>query len=333
MEGHNRTTCRVCRGISELEGRGNDTFDNDLDDHMNIEDDSLVYDESASYSSNEVLFVLLLWLDTSLWRILSCFFCLQITSTNTSSILDPTIVVQSSKSTKISDLTSILPIQPKKLFHSNITREATTPPNGQPHVRIGAVLPKTLIAFEPTPSIMLTDSQVDVVAYIFFGYVRSIQLVITKEKYYRSTFRYLEPERCVKSRVINLVALMMALICFKRQIYTDRKAAYLEAMLDDHIFYDDKSKIVDYSSFWPITPFDLPLKKNISNDSGVWVTTWMREYTLQDDFYIQQINNSTRMRLAVDLVLEEFNDLCLIIQKKSWQYRTKVEAEHENIWE
>ncbi|XP_052116587.1 protein FAR1-RELATED SEQUENCE 5-like [Arachis duranensis] len=56
MEGHNRTTCRVRRGISQSEGLGNDTFDNDSDDHMNIEDDSLVYDESASYNSNEVLF-------------------------------------------------------------------------------------------------------------------------------------------------------------------------------------------------------------------------------------------------------------------------------------
>ncbi|KAL4306762.1 hypothetical protein AHAS_Ahas16G0210700 [Arachis hypogaea] len=55
IEGHNRTTCRVRRGISQLEGRGNDTFDNDSDDHINIEDDSLVYDENASYSSNEVL--------------------------------------------------------------------------------------------------------------------------------------------------------------------------------------------------------------------------------------------------------------------------------------
>ncbi|QHN87460.1 uncharacterized protein DS421_16g555300 [Arachis hypogaea] len=53
MEGHNRTTCRVRRGISQSEGLGNDTFDNDSDDHMNIEDDSFVYDESASYSSNE----------------------------------------------------------------------------------------------------------------------------------------------------------------------------------------------------------------------------------------------------------------------------------------
>ncbi|KAL4299349.1 hypothetical protein AHAS_Ahas17G0092000 [Arachis hypogaea] len=55
MEGHNQTTCRVHQGISHLEGRGNDTFDNDLDDHMNIENDLLVYDESSSYSSNEVL--------------------------------------------------------------------------------------------------------------------------------------------------------------------------------------------------------------------------------------------------------------------------------------
>ncbi|XLS98096.1 hypothetical protein HN51_040831, partial [Arachis hypogaea] len=66
----------------------------------------------------------------------------QKTSTNSSSMLDPTVVVHSSESTKTSDLTGIIPIQPKKLFHLNITREATTSPNGQPHVRVGAVLPK-----------------------------------------------------------------------------------------------------------------------------------------------------------------------------------------------
>ncbi|RYR12085.1 hypothetical protein Ahy_B04g069610 [Arachis hypogaea] len=49
------------------------------------------------------------------------------------------------------------------------------------------------------------------------------------------------------------------------------------------------------------------------NDSGVW------------------INDSTGMRLAVDLVLEEYNNLCLVIQENAWQYRTKVEAEHEDI--
>ncbi|QHN95795.1 uncharacterized protein DS421_18g612850 [Arachis hypogaea] len=133
----------------------------------------------------------------------------QITSTNSSSILDPTVVVQSLESTKTSDLTSILPFQPKKLFHSDITREATTPPNGQPHVKVGAILPKwwTLIAFEPTSSMMLTDSQAAVVAYIFSD--TSEELVISDKKGYRSTFRCLMPDRSVESRVINLVALMM----------------------------------------------------------------------------------------------------------------------------
>ncbi|QHO28217.1 Ulp1 protease family, carboxy-terminal domain protein [Arachis hypogaea] len=105
-----------------------------------------------------------------------------------------------------------MPIQPKKLFHSNITREAITPPNGQPHVRVGAVLPKwwTLIAFEPTPSMMLTDSQAAVAAYIFSDTLDpSEKLVISGEKDYRSTFRCFVPERCVGSRVINLVALIM----------------------------------------------------------------------------------------------------------------------------
>ncbi|RYQ99726.1 hypothetical protein Ahy_B07g087712 [Arachis hypogaea] len=302
----------------------------------------------------------------------------QITSTNSSSILDPTIVVQSSESTKTSDLTSILSIQPKKLFHSDITREATTPPNGQPHVRVGAVLLKwwTFIAFESIPSMMLTDSQADIAAYIFSDMLDpSEELVISYEKGYRSTFRCLVPERCVESRVINLVALMMTCVFRRRNEdpicwfmpehfaryalsdeytpaevifdflgaymslkishvirvsipiceelhwyfiivdFTSRRliildslpcvrkhqqckrtsikvATYLEAMLDDHIFYDDKSKVVDCSTFWPITPFGLPTQKNRSNDSGVWTTSWMRECSLQDDFNIQ-INDST----------------------------------------
>ncbi|XLT46715.1 hypothetical protein HN873_039319 [Arachis hypogaea] len=58
----------------------------------------------------------------------------------------------------------------------------------------------------------------------------------------------------------------------------------------------------------------------------------MRECTLQDDFNIQ-INDSTRMRLVVDLILEEYNDLCLIIQENAWKYRSKVEVEYEDIWE
>ncbi|QHN97058.1 uncharacterized protein DS421_18g624180 [Arachis hypogaea] len=111
-----------------------------------------------------------------------------------------------------------MPIQPKKLFHSDITREATTPPNGQPHVRVGAILPKwTLVAFEPTPSMMLTDSQAAVAAYIFSDTLDPFEeLVISDEKGYRSTFRCLVPERCVESRVINLVALMMTRV-FRRR--------------------------------------------------------------------------------------------------------------------
>ncbi|XLT58971.1 hypothetical protein HN873_051575 [Arachis hypogaea] len=258
-------------------------------------------------------------------------------------MLDPTVVVHSSESGKTSDLTSIMLIQPKKLFHLDITREATTPPNGQPHVRVGAVLPKwwTLIAFEPTASMMLTDSQAAVAAYIFSDTLDpSEELVISDEIGYRSTFRCLVPERRVESRryalsdkytpVEVISDFLVAYVSLKISHVT--RAIYLEAMLDDHIFDDDKSKVVDCSTFWPMTPSGLPTQKNRSNDSGVWVTSWMRECTLKDDFNIQ-VNDSTRMRLAVDLVLEEHNDLCLVIQENAWQYRTRVEAEHEDIWE
>ncbi|XLR53593.1 hypothetical protein S83_004265, partial [Arachis hypogaea] len=59
----------------------------------------------------------------------------------------------------------------------------------------------TLIAFEPTASMMLTDSQAAVAAYIFSDTLDpSEELVISDEIGYRSTFRCLVPERCVESR-------------------------------------------------------------------------------------------------------------------------------------
>ncbi|XLU64982.1 hypothetical protein S245_024191, partial [Arachis hypogaea] len=154
----------------------------------------------------------------------------------------------------------------------------------------------TLIAFEPTPSMMLTDSQAAVAAYIFSDTLDpSEKLVISGEKDYRSTFRCFVPERCVGSRryALSDKYTPAEVICDFLGAYMSLKIShvirvtYLEAMLDDHIFYDDKSKVVDCSTFWPMTPFGLPTQKNRSNDSGVWVTGWIRECTLQDDFNIQ----------------------------------------------
>ncbi|RYR64376.1 hypothetical protein Ahy_A03g010491 [Arachis hypogaea] len=264
----------------------------------------------------------------------------QITSTNSSSILDPAIVVQSSESTKTSsDLTSILPIQPKNLFHSCITREATTPSNGQPHVRVGAVLPKwwTLIAFEPTPSMMLTEFQANVAAYIFSDMLDPHVCLV--------------PEKCVESRVINLAALMIT----RRYALSDKYkpadvifyffGAYMSLKVSHVIrifipIYEESHwylVIVDFTSRRLILLDSLPCvgkhqqrKRNVikviaplfglstqkirSNDSRFW------------------INDSTRMRLAVDMVLEEYNDLCLVIQENAWKYRSTVEAEHKEMY-
>ncbi|RYR42240.1 hypothetical protein Ahy_A08g038710 isoform A [Arachis hypogaea] len=225
-------------------------------------------------------------------------------------MLDPTVVVHFSKSTKTSDLTGIMPIQPKKLFHLDITREATTPPNGQSHVRVGAVLPKVINLVALMMTRIFRRRSEDPICWF----------MPTHFALYALSDKYTPAEV-----IFDFLGAYMSL-----KISHVIRATYLEAMLDDHIFEDDKSKVVDCSTFWPMTPFGLPTQKNRSNDNGVWVTGWMRECTLQDDFNIQ-INDSTRMRLAMDLVLEEYNDLCLVIQENAWQYRTKVEAEHEDI--
>ncbi|MED6114882.1 hypothetical protein PIB30_084885 [Stylosanthes scabra] len=101
-------------------------------------------------------------------------------------------------------------------------------------------------------------------------------------------------------------------------------------MLDEDIFYkDNSSKVIDCSGFWPITPFGLPTQKDRSNDSGIWVASWMKECNLNDDFEIH-VSDSTRMRLAVDLVLKEYNDLSPIIEmmlqslRACWKKSTKI---------
>ncbi|MED6108551.1 hypothetical protein PIB30_025200 [Stylosanthes scabra] len=68
----------------------------------------------------------------------------------------------------------------------------------------------------------------------------------------------------------------------------------------------------------------LSILSNHENDNRVWVASWMKECDLNDDFEIH-VSDSTRMRLALDLVLKEYNDLSHIIEMNATQFKSGVE--------
>ncbi|MED6226467.1 hypothetical protein PIB30_104076 [Stylosanthes scabra] len=57
-----------------------------------------------------------------------------------------------------------------------------------------------------------------------------------------------------------------------------------------------------------------------TNDYGVWVCEWMRTSHLWRNYDLQGISESTRMALAVDLVMTEDNPLGIVISRKAVKY-------------
>ncbi|CAH9081764.1 unnamed protein product [Cuscuta epithymum] len=63
-------------------------------------------------------------------------------------------------------------------------------------------------------------------------------------------------------------------------------AHFLDDMFMDKSFFDTPTKFkYDISDFALVEPRDLPRQQIGSNDCGVWVAMWMKEYARRDDFY------------------------------------------------
>ncbi|KAL4293272.1 hypothetical protein S83_062330 [Arachis hypogaea] len=55
-------------------------------------------------------------------------------------------------------------------------------------------------------------------------------------------------------------------------------------------------------------------------DCGVWVAEWMIQYDLWASYDLQEVNDSTRMTIAVDLVMGDHNPISKEVQEKAVKF-------------
>ncbi|XLU57809.1 hypothetical protein S245_052457, partial [Arachis hypogaea] len=66
------------------------------------------------------------------------------------------------------------------------------------------------------------------------------------------------------------------------------------------------------------------------NDCGVWVTTWMRECQWRSNYNIK-VNDSTRLRLAIDLVMNPFNLKSQEVLEAAKKYYNEISKKEERL--
>ncbi|KAJ1427452.1 Ulp1 protease family, C-terminal catalytic domain [Sesbania bispinosa] len=95
---------------------------------------------------------------------------------------------------------------------------------------------------------------------------------------------------------------------------------FLEEILDDPLLYDNennfRSKQV-ISEFTLHEPDNLPKQDPTSNDCGIWVALWMTHCIWNIDYDKIQVTEDSRMRIVVDLVLHDYNNVKKLIVSKA----------------
>ncbi|XLV02648.1 hypothetical protein S245_016985, partial [Arachis hypogaea] len=66
------------------------------------------------------------------------------------------------------------------------------------------------------------------------------------------------------------------------------------------------------------------------NDCGVWVTTWMRECQWRSNYNIK-VNDSTRLQLAIDLVMNPFNLKSQEVLEAAKKYYNEISKKEERL--
>ncbi|KAJ1412292.1 Ulp1 protease family, C-terminal catalytic domain [Sesbania bispinosa] len=98
--------------------------------------------------------------------------------------------------------------------------------------------------------------------------------------------------------------------------YMNPQALFLQEMMMEPSFYNFSHTVKpDVAGFTLIEPNGIGQELPASNDSGIWVANWMEDYDWDDEYNqhnvetLQRITIASRMRLAIDLVLHEYNEM------------------------
>ncbi|QHO23276.1 Ulp1 protease family, carboxy-terminal domain protein [Arachis hypogaea] len=108
-------------------------------------------------------------------------------------------------------------------------------------------------------------------------------------------------------------------------------ALYLEGMLQHDSFYDFESTIRPKVSEFPILEaLGIGRQRNDSFDCGIWVATWMKNCIWIDDYNIY-VDDATRMRIAIDLIMKSYNLKKNTIIKAAKKNYKKFEEKNKNL--
>ncbi|XLR68200.1 hypothetical protein S83_018872, partial [Arachis hypogaea] len=109
------------------------------------------------------------------------------------------------------------------------------------------------------------------------------------------------------------------------------EALFIEEMLDDSTFYANQTTHRPVISEYPIIhPAEIGEQNDDSNDCEVWVTTWMRECQWRSNYNIK-VNDSTRLRLAIDLVMNPFNLKSQEVLEAAKKYYNEISKKEERL--
>ncbi|RYR09751.1 hypothetical protein Ahy_B05g078155 [Arachis hypogaea] len=106
-------------------------------------------------------------------------------------------------------------------------------------------------------------------------------------------------------------------------------ALYLEGMLQHDSFYDFTIR-PKVSEFPILEALGIGRQRNDSFDCGIWVATWMKNCIWIDDYNIY-VDDATRMRIAIDLIMKSYNLKKNTIIKAAKKNYKKIEEKNKNL--
>ncbi|XLT26100.1 hypothetical protein HN873_057392 [Arachis hypogaea] len=94
-------------------------------------------------------------------------------------------------------------------------------------------------------------------------------------------------------------------------------AFFIETMFEDNRFWKKGDHYQPHPSSFEVVEPEVGQQGELSNDCGVWVCHWMMHAWLWEDFVVEPMNDQTRMRLALDLVMGDYNPLAREVSRRA----------------
>ncbi|MED6139578.1 hypothetical protein PIB30_085220 [Stylosanthes scabra] len=201
------------------------------------------------------------------------------------------------------------------------------------------------MTFIPMEDMQIVGLDLAAAAYVFLPHMDQEEVLVPTPHCHltRKALRSLEPGHVVDDAVLTMLAIMLKrqstefhwflptrlveigikrcaipqdTVAFIKKDFmgqADRvyKVVFLEGLMDDPSWYEDKTKqpllISDYDIIEPDVVQQDPDRHGSYNDSGVFVAQWMIMHYLWGTSDVERVSAYSRMRLAIDIVLKDHN--------------------------